>query len=319
MPQEVGCCTKYFLFSFNVLFWIIGLCLLGAGIWAWSEKGFFDNLTAISNLPIDPVLVVIIIALVMFLLSFSGCLGSLRENIFLLKCFSICLGVIFFAELIAGILGFVYKDWFHQQFAIFVNKTIKGYRDDPDLQNIIDFSQEYLKCCGGDTGVADWDNNIYFDCASNISFNDVFLKPAESCGVPFSCCIKLSTSNVVNTQCGYGLRDVGVSASEQVTKIYTSGCITQFGDWLKTNLYTVAGVFIGVALIQIVPICFAQNLISDIQAVKAGWYLKFTRFIIFITSLMCFSNHDIFYLRTKERIVLYQHHKHCCLYTLVSF
>nr|XP_026692973.1 tetraspanin-17 isoform X2 [Ciona intestinalis] len=214
MPQEVGCCTKYFLFSFNILFWIIGLCLLGAGIWAWSEKGFFDNLTAISSLPIDPVLVVIIIALVMFLLSFSGCLGSLRENIFLLKC---------------------------------------------------------LKCCGGDTGVADWDNNIYFDCASNISFNDVFLKPAESCGVPFSCCIKLGTSNVVNTQCGYGLRDPGVTASEQVTKIYTSGCITQFGDWLKTNLYTVAGVFIGVALIQIVPICFAQNLISDIQAVKAGW------------------------------------------------
>jgi len=58
--------------------------------------------------------------------------------------FSVCLGVIFFAELVAGILGFVYKDWFHKQFATFVNKTIKGYRDDPDLQNIIDFSQQYV-------------------------------------------------------------------------------------------------------------------------------------------------------------------------------
>lgn len=48
-------------------------------------KGFFDNLTEISSIPIDPVLVIIVIAIVMFILSFSGCLGSLRENIFLLK------------------------------------------------------------------------------------------------------------------------------------------------------------------------------------------------------------------------------------------
>nr|CAB3267306.1 tetraspanin-5-like [Phallusia mammillata] len=271
MPQEVGCCTKYFLFSFNVLFWIIGLTLLGAGIWAWSEKGFFDNLSIISSLPIDPVLIIIIIALVMFILSFSGCIGSLRENIVLLKFFSVCLGVIFFAELVSGILGFVYKDWFHQQFATFVNKTIKGYRDDPDLQNIIDFSQEYLLCCGGDSGVSDWDNNVYFNCTSSIEVNGIPFKPVESCGVPFSCCIKQSMTDVVNTQCGYGARKPGVTAAEQVKIIHTSGCISSFEDWLKTNLYMVAGIFIGVALIQIIPICFAQNLISDIEAVKAGW------------------------------------------------
>lgn len=33
--------------------------------------------------------------------------------------------------------------------------------------------------------------------------------------------------------------------------VYTTGCITKFEEWLKTNLYTVAGVFIGIALVQV--------------------------------------------------------------------
>lgn len=66
------------------------------------------------------------------------------KNSFFFFQFSVFLGIIFFAELIAGILGFVYKDWFRDQFSIFVNETIKEYRTDADLQNIIDFSQEYV-------------------------------------------------------------------------------------------------------------------------------------------------------------------------------
>ncbi|XP_076825314.1 tetraspanin-5-like [Clavelina lepadiformis] len=269
MPHEVGCCTKYFLFVFNVLFWLIGLGLLGAGIWAWSEKGFFDNIQTISEFPIDPVLIIIIVAVVMFILSFGGCIGALRENICFLKFFSVCLGVIFFAELIAGILGFVYKDWFHLQFAGFVNKTIKGYRDDVDLQNIIDFFQENLQCCGGDIGPSDWDNNVYFKCNSVVMVNGLNYTPVEACGVPFSCCLPSTQADVINTQCGYSVRlDDEIFNQDG---IYTTGCISSFEEFLRTNLYTVAGVFIGVALMQIIPICFAQNLISDIQAVKMGW------------------------------------------------
>lgn len=185
--------------------------------------------------------------------------------------FSICLGIIFFAELIAGILGFVYKDWFQIQFAEFVNRTIKGYRDDPDLQNIIDFSQSFLECCGGDTGTADWDNNVYFNCSSKIEVNGNSFTPAEACGVPYSCCIvnNEQLADVVDTHCGYEVRKDPVST--QMDTVYTTGCITKFEDWLKMNLYTVAGVFIGIALVQIVPICMAQNMISDIEAIQSRW------------------------------------------------
>ena len=58
--------------------------------------------------------------------------------------FSFFLSVIFFAEIVVGVLGFIYKDWFAVQFGTFVNSTIEEYREDPDLQNIIDFTQEYV-------------------------------------------------------------------------------------------------------------------------------------------------------------------------------
>lgn len=54
------------------------------------------------------------------------------------------LGLIFFLELTAGILAFVFKDWIKDQLNLFINNNVKAYRDDIDLQNLIDFAQEYV-------------------------------------------------------------------------------------------------------------------------------------------------------------------------------
>lgn len=58
--------------------------------------------------------------------------------------FSVFLGIIFFLELTAGILAFVFKDWLKDQLQFFINNNIRAYRDDIDLQNLIDFTQEYV-------------------------------------------------------------------------------------------------------------------------------------------------------------------------------
>jgi hypothetical protein len=54
------------------------------------------------------------------------------------------LGIIFFLELTAGVLAFVFKDWIKDQLYFFINNNIRAYRDDIDLQNLIDFTQEYV-------------------------------------------------------------------------------------------------------------------------------------------------------------------------------
>ncbi|XP_037590061.1 tetraspanin-5 isoform X4 [Cebus imitator] len=175
--------------------------------------------------------------------------------------FSVFLGIIFFLELTAGVLAFVFKDWIKDQLYFFINNNIRAYRDDIDLQNLIDFTQEYWQCCGA-FGADDWNLNIYFNCTdSNAS--------RERCGVPFSCCTKDPAEDVINTQCGYDARQK--PEVDQQIVIYTKGCVPQFEKWLQDNLTIVAGIFIGIALLQIFGICLAQNLVSDIEAVRASW------------------------------------------------
>ncbi|KAK3558619.1 hypothetical protein QTP86_022051 [Hemibagrus guttatus] len=226
------------------------------------RQGVLSNLSSITDLGgFDPVWLFIVVGGVMFVLGFAGCIGALRENTFLLKFFSVFLGLIFFLELTAGILAFVFKDWIKDQLNFFINNNVKAYRDDIDLQNLIDFAQEYWLCCGAH-GPDDWNQNIYFNCTE--------LNPSrERCGVPFSCCVKDPAEDVLNTQCGY---DVRLQAELDRQKyIYTKGCVGQFEKWLQDNLIVVAGVFVGIALLQIFGICLAQNLVSDIKAVKANW------------------------------------------------
>ncbi|MEE6460637.1 hypothetical protein FKM82_001051 [Ascaphus truei] len=203
---EVSCCIKYFIFGFNVIFWFLGIAFLGVGLWAWSEKGVLSNISSITDLGgFDPVWLFLVVGCVMFILGFAGCIGALRENTFLLKFFSVFLGIIFFLELTAGVLAFVFKDWIKDQLYFFINNNIRAYRDDIDLQNLIDFTQEYWQCCGA-FGADDWNLNIYFNCTDTNASR-------ERCGVPFSCCTKDPAEDVINTQCGYDVRQKPVSIS----------------------------------------------------------------------------------------------------------
>nr|XP_044995270.1 tetraspanin-17-like [Jaculus jaculus] len=245
---EVGCCGKYFLLGFNIIFWVLGALFLAIGLWAWGEKGVLSNISALMDLGgLDPVWLFVVVRTIMSVLGFAGCIGALRENTFLLKFFSVFLGLIFFLELATGILAFVFKDWIRDQLNLFINNNVKAYRDDIDLQNLIDFAQEY------------WNLNICFNCTD--------LNPSrERCGVPFSCCVRDPAEDVLNTQCGYDIR-----LKLEQGSIHTKGCVGQFEKWLQDNLIVVAGVLVGVALLQIFGICLAQNLVSDIKAVKANW------------------------------------------------
>ena len=59
---------------------------------------------------------------------------------------------------------------------------IQSYRDDPDLQNMIDWIQrDWLHCCGVNN-YRNWESNVYFNCSSKI------VGSVEACGVPASCC-----------------------------------------------------------------------------------------------------------------------------------
>jgi len=53
--------------------------------------------------------------------------------------------------------------------------------------------------------------------------------------------------------------------------IYERGCLRAGEEWVERNLVPVAGVAVAVSVLQILGICFAQNLRADIFAQMAKW------------------------------------------------
>ncbi|KAJ0004620.1 hypothetical protein NQD34_010834 [Periophthalmus magnuspinnatus] len=256
---EVSCCYKYLMFSYNIVFWLLGAALIAAGLWAWSEKGVLQDLSVLTRIHgFDPVWALLVAGVVMFVLGFAGCVGALRENLCLLKAFSSMVGLIFFLEVLAVVLVLVFQSQVFEWIQTFFMRNIRAYRDDIDLQNLIDSLQTSTWCCGAQ-GPEDWEHNPYFSCNSTNASR-------ERCGVPFSCCVLDPAESVVNSQCGYDVRKrAKPDWSEQ---IHTRGCISALEQWVPGNLYTVALVFVIVSVLQMLGIYLARSLITDIYKVQ---------------------------------------------------
>ncbi|XP_044533834.1 tetraspanin-33 isoform X2 [Gracilinanus agilis] len=250
--------VKYLLFFFNMLFWVISMVLVAIGVYARLMKH-----AAMASLAVDPAILLIIVGILMFLLTFCGCIGSLRENICLLQTFSLCLTIVFLLQLAAGVLGFVFSDKTRGKVSEIINNAIVHYRDDLDLQNLIDFGQKEFHCCGG-ISYKDWSQNMYFNCTED--------NPSrERCSVPFSCCLHKSSQTVINTMCGQGMQALDYLEAGKV--IYTNGCIDKLVNWIHTNLFLIGGVALGLAIPQLVGILLSQILINQIKdQVKLQFY-----------------------------------------------
>ncbi|XP_011189327.1 tetraspanin-5 isoform X1 [Zeugodacus cucurbitae] len=264
---EISCCLKYLLFSSNVVVWTAGLCVLAIGIWAWNEKDMFSNLAKLTFIALDPAFVLICTGTITFIIGFTGCVGALRENTCLLSLYALFLSLLLTFEISLGILTFVLKDkgWIKDQATEGLRAFIIHYREDPDQQNLIDWIQEdWLQCCGID-GPKDWDSNNYFNCSSSA------IGSREACGVPFSCCRRRPTELIKNKQCGYDVRKEGYNY--EISKIiYEKGCVQAGEEWIEHNLIIISTSVIILIFIQILGICFTQNLRADINAQKSKYH-----------------------------------------------
>jgi len=264
--SEVSCCLKYVIFGFNVIFWLIGLSILAIGVWAWTEKDTFNNLSLLTNVALDPAFLFIWAGAITFVIGFTGCVGALRENTTLLAAYAIFLAMLLLLEMTAGILGFIFKDWIKDQAKSGFQAFIVHYRDDADQQNLIDWIQEgWLQCCGIESP-DDWDQNVYFNCSSKS------VGSREACGVPFSCCKPKVGEVIKNVQCGYDVRRkdyvsplyytirlhyferiflMGMQPGDLTQVIYDRGCLRSGEDWVRRNLVPVAAVAVALAVLQV--------------------------------------------------------------------
>ncbi|KAJ8374791.1 hypothetical protein SKAU_G00053710 [Synaphobranchus kaupii] len=244
-------CIKYTLFVCCYFFWVSGAVLIAVGVYAKiaKEGGVVDSLTA------DPALLLISIGSLMFIITFFGCFGALRNGVLLLKLFLGILVAIILLQIAAAVLGFLFSDLVLDRTEQLMRKGIVRYREDMDLENLIDFVQKKFQCCGVDS-YKDWSNNVYFNCSEK--------NPSlERCGVPFSCCIWHRNESVLNTMCGYEVHSLEEASAEKI--IYTTGCLETIVWWGKRNLHLIGGMAVGLLGLEIFMSSLAGAQMSRIK------------------------------------------------------
>ncbi|XP_070686375.1 tetraspanin-33b isoform X2 [Pempheris klunzingeri] len=217
---------RYFLFFFSFLFWVFSLLIVAIGVYAKVQKA---TDTVRDTFLIDPAVILIV--------------------------FSFSLTLVFLTQLAIAILGFFYSDQTRDALGKFVKKAIVHYRDDLDLQNLMDYIQKEFKCCGWNN-YTDWSWNLYFNCThENPS--------SERCSVPYSCCTPVPGEAVINTMCGFGVQTQNYLEANK--SIYPVGCADRAVMWIESHLLLVGALALGLALPQIAGIVLSQILISQIQ------------------------------------------------------
>ena len=175
-------CLIYTLFFLNVLFWLIGVILIAIGAYVAVEiKEYYKDL---ADLQFQPAILILCVGVFIFVITFIGCIGALRQNTTLLCIYIGIISMMLILMIAAAALGFFFKDKVEEKVKEKLKQCITHYRDPKrlDLQNLIDGVQTELECCGVET-IDDWDGNIYFDCKGIVA-------TVERCGVPYSCCKK---------------------------------------------------------------------------------------------------------------------------------
>uniref|UniRef100_A0A8C9YS30 Tetraspanin n=1 Tax=Sander lucioperca TaxID=283035 RepID=A0A8C9YS30_SANLU len=225
---------KYFLFLCNLVFTVLGLVVLGLGMWGLISKESFAQ-EKIGNIGTDPMLILVTLGFVLTTLCLSGCVGALRENCSLLKLFSAAVLVLITAQVLAAIMAYSLQDQVGGYLRSGMLAAMVRYQDDLDLRFITDEIQSNLQCCG--------DVGIYYNS---------------------TCCVDpLENGTVWNSQCGLGAQLLDEFSAQSV--IFLGGCLGGLSRWIEQHEGLIGTVGIVVLGVQILTLFITTRLLESIQ------------------------------------------------------
>ncbi|XP_055907662.1 CD63 antigen [Eupeodes corollae] len=237
-------CIKYTLFGFNLVFVLTGIILIAVGIGVAAVFNDYE-IFLVSNFFSIPTFL-IVIGILIFIISFVGCWGALKENYCFILIFSVLLGIIFILEISAGISGYVLKGDAEKLIEKKLKETILNYDKDgyAGTTYLWDSIQRQYLCCGVD------------------DYND--WKPVLNTTLPLSCC-NLPDGTHGPFSCTYDVED---------KNRHLFGCLTGFSDYISSHAVSLgaAGVIIGV--IQFFGVLFACYIAREVKIRNGitGWY-----------------------------------------------
>ncbi|XP_035275027.1 CD82 molecule b [Anguilla anguilla] len=241
-----GCitATKYFLFLFNLLFFIFGALILGFGLWMLLDNQSFIAVLqeASTSLKVCSYILIGVGSLTM-VMGFLGCLGAIYELRCVLGLYFTCLLLILIAQVVAGALIYFQRDVLKTEMSNIMNKVIVDYTGQNRTTDVAwDYIQRTIKCCGW-TGPGNWSENTVIRNSS---------QPLYPCSCRNS------------SQPGVDVKNGGFCESLSTDlPVYSTGCASSAEKWLLSNGGVILGVCVGVAVIEllgmILSLCLCRS------------------------------------------------------------
>ncbi|XP_013417144.1 tetraspanin-9 [Lingula anatina] len=162
MGSLTGCgrCLKYAMFTFNFIFLLCGLALLGLGIWVAVDDDASTKLKG-SGLDVSGFIteaatykiagyVLIAVGSVIVIIAFMGCCGAVKEFRCMLITFFILMLIVLLALIAAAVLAFAFTEALQTPIkASMTNSLIHEYgeKDKNETTRLWDNMQTKYKCC----------------------------------------------------------------------------------------------------------------------------------------------------------------------------
>ncbi|CAJ0923351.1 unnamed protein product [Ranitomeya imitator] len=268
---------KYLMFFFNFIFFILGFGLLCIGFWGLVDKQSLIG-EQINNLGTDPMLVFVLVGLVICVLSLSGCVGFIRENICLLKFFFAGITTLLVVQCVVALVVVCFHKQIEDSLKTTMMVAVNRYQDDSDLKFILDEIQLGMECCGVQS-YHDWTSNL-------MAFNLPELSASLSNGSELnsiSTAVLLVSTPVVSLILAVSTHfrtvlcpipsvefgALGMSEATAASLIYLGGCIPQLVLWINRRIWDIAAAYLMVAATELVCIVCAQRVMSEIRIVKS--------------------------------------------------
>ncbi|KAM6961013.1 CD82 antigen-like [Aplochiton taeniatus] len=240
--------TKYFLFLFNLLFFVFGALIMAFGLWVLMDnQSFIAVLQESSNTLKVAAYILIAVGSLSMAMGFFGCIGAIYEIRCLLGLYFTCLLLILIAQVTAGVLIYFQRDLLKQEMSNIVKGMLINYTgQNRTTEHTWDYVQRTMKCCGW-TGPGNWSENVSIRNSSQNLY-------------PCSCRNE--------TLPGVEVRESGLCESLTTElPVYQKGCISSVEGWLLDNCGVILGICVGVAVVEllgmILSICLCRNVVQE--------------------------------------------------------
>ncbi|EUB63772.1 Tetraspanin-33 [Echinococcus granulosus] len=146
MSKTCAGCIRALMIFFNFLFILIGLAIVGLGIYLL-VSGYVSSASGELSILAYPCIGLTILGIVPVFLAVCGCWGALRYNRCCLGMYFTFLLFVFAAEVATGIAGVVFKDEVRTHILRYLKKAVEDYEPTEKLTSL-DLVQATFHCCG---------------------------------------------------------------------------------------------------------------------------------------------------------------------------